>query len=178
MQEAISGPLVVGSSIPGGHEKAGIFRVEALTPDGTYDPHFQSPEPTDPRSAVDKKLWGQRELLYSYYIHRNLYPGMTAAMDGGREWHDWSAERKAQWPPTVIFHGNADTAVPLEVSSDFLTVMGADRVFMFVAQGQDHLFERARFIEEDAPGMEAVRDAVARLSSLVKERMLEVANNI
>lgn len=114
-------------------------------------------------------MWAARALLYRYLIHKNRWPDLTAALDGGRAWHAWSAARRAQWPPTVIFHGSGDAAVPLAISEELRDVMGADRVALFVADGQDHLFERALFLEDAAPGMDAVRDAVAKLVAVVEQ---------
>lgn len=166
----MSGPCVVGRSIPGGHEGAASFRVEALGEDGSRDPGFRSTAPVDTRTEEERTLWDQRSKLYVYYIYENLWPGMTAAMDVAREWQEWTAERKAKWPPTVIFHGNSDNGVPLGVSEEMRRVLGEDKVCLFIASGEDHLFERAMFLEDDAPGMVAVRDAVARLVEIVTER--------
>ncbi|TQV94153.1 pirin [Cordyceps javanica] len=160
---------VVGRSIPNGHDGAADFCVAALREDGSRDPDF-CPPPAEPdtRSDEERRLWDARALLYRYLIHRNRWPGLTAALDGGREWTTWSAARRARWPPTVVFHGSADAAVPLEVSERLRDVMGAERVALFVAEGRDHLFERALFLEDEEPGMDAVRDAVAKLVEVVK----------
>lgn len=115
-------------------------------------------------------MWDARALLYRYLIYENRWPAMVAALDGGREWEGWTAARRARWPPTVIFHGGGDTAVPLAVSERLREVMGRDRVALFVAEGQDHLFERAMFLEEERPGMDTVRKAVAKLIEVVEAR--------
>lgn len=165
-----SGPPVVGRSIPNGHDGASLFRVEALrASDGTRDPAWTPPVEPDTRTPQEVEMWEARALLYRYLIHKNRWPDLTAALDGGREWQAWSAARRAQWPPTVIFHGSGDTAVPLAISEELRDVMGADRVSLSVADGQDHLFERALFLEDAAPGMDAVRDAVAKLVAVVEQ---------
>ncbi|KAJ4144530.1 hypothetical protein LMH87_003411 [Akanthomyces muscarius] len=169
VEPALAGPLVVGRSIPNGHDDASIFRVDALQSDAARDPAWTPPAVPDTRTPQEKQMWDARALLYRYLIYHNRWPDMTAALDGGREWHAWTAARRAQWPPTVIFHGSADSAVPLEVSEQLREVMGADKVSVFVAEGQDHLFERAMFLEDERPGMNAVRDAVAKLVEVVKQ---------
>lgn len=168
VEPALAGPLVVGRSIPNGHDGAGDFRVDALRGDGLRDPAWTPPVVPDTRTAQERRMWDARALLYRYLIYHDRWPGMTAALDGGREWHAWTAARRAQWPPTVVFHGSADSAVPLQVSEQLREVMGADRVSVFVAEGQDHLFERAMFLEDNKPGMDAVRDAVAKLVEVMK----------
>ncbi|KAJ6781531.1 hypothetical protein PWT90_05018 [Aphanocladium album] len=168
VEAALTGPLVVGRSIPNGHDGAAVFRTSALLDNGARDPGFTPEVVADTRSEEEKQHWDARALLYRYLIHKNRWPAMTAAMDGGREWKTWPAERKEKWPPTVIFHGSGDSAVPLAVSEGLRDVMGEGRVSLFVAEGQDHLFERAMFLEDDEPGMDAVRDAVAKLVEVVK----------
>lgn len=162
-------PLVVGRSIPKGHENASIFRPEALLQDGRRDPDFQLPvaEEEDTRTEAEKRLWEARALLYRYFIHQNRWPALTAALDGGREWRGWERERKEKWPRTVVVHGSGDAAVPLRVSEELREVMGGQRVEVVVAEGQDHLFERAMFLEEQRPGMDAVREASAKLVEVV-----------
>ncbi|KAM3539054.1 hypothetical protein ARSEF1564_008019 [Beauveria bassiana] len=166
-------PLVVGRSIPNGHENASIFRPEALLEDGTRDPDFQLPvAEEDTRTEAEKRLWEARALLYRYFIHQNRWPALTAALDGGREWRGWERERKGRWPRTVVVHGSGDAAVPLRVSEELREVMGGQRVEVVVAEGQDHLFERAMFLEEQRPGMDAVREAVAKLVEVVNKGVM------
>ncbi|EGX97201.1 pirin [Cordyceps militaris CM01] len=167
------GPPIVGRSIPnGGHEGAAAFCVAALREDGSRDPDFFPPTPgADGRSAEERRMWDARALLYRYLIYENRWPAMVAALDGGREWEGWTAARRARWPPTVIFHGGGDTAVPLAVSERLREVMGRDRVALFVAEGQDHLFERAMFLEEERPGMDTPTATLAKLSA-AKQQLL------
>lgn len=164
-------PPVVGQAIPNGHDGAALFRPSALLPSGDRDPSFRPVVVPDTRTPAEKEMWDARALLYRYLIYKNRWPEMTAAMDGGRGWTTWSAARKALWPPTVVVHGDKDSAVPLEISEDLRKVMGEERVSVCVAQGQDHLFERALFLEEQREGMDAVREAVAKLVEVVKREL-------
>ncbi|UNI15849.1 hypothetical protein JDV02_002343 [Purpureocillium takamizusanense] len=175
MAEAIAGPLTVGVSVPGADN---VFRMDMLrradasrNPDYSYDEaeEQQPPPPRNPRSG-----------MYEYYTHRNAWPGMVGDVDVGFAWareeekeeeERGTAEarraRVARWPPTVIFHGDADVAVPLALSEQMRDCLGEDKVSLFVAPGQEHLYDLTRFIEDPAPEMDVVRQAVARLDEIV-----------
>ncbi|OAQ75272.1 endomembrane protein 70-like protein [Purpureocillium lilacinum] len=163
MAPAIAGPIAVGVTMPGAEN---AFRVAMLQPaDASRNPDYEaepvpSPPPKNPRSG-----------LYEYYTHRNAWGGMVGDVDNGYEWArertDEARERVARWPPTVIFHGDADVAVPIAVSEQMRDCLGEDKVSLFVAPGQDHLYDLTRFIEDPAPEMDAVRQAVKRLDEIV-----------
>ncbi|OAA69703.1 pirin [Cordyceps fumosorosea ARSEF 2679] len=164
-------PLMVGRSVPNGHDGAASFRVSALREDGARDPAWTPPVVEDARTEGQRAVDEARGLLYRYLVHGNEWPGMTAALDGGREWDGWETERRGRWPRTVVVHGDRDEAVPLAVSERLREVMGGERVTVLVAEGRDHLFERALFLEDEEPGMDAVRAAAAKLVEVVKEEL-------
>ncbi|KAJ6440539.1 EKC/KEOPS complex subunit BUD32 [Purpureocillium lavendulum] len=163
--KAIAGPVAVGVTMPGSEN---AFRMAKLRSDGSRNPDYETePGPSPP-------LKNPRSGLYEYYTHRNAWLGMVGGIDPGYEWArerqttPEARDRVARWPPTVIFHGDADVDVPIAVSEHMRDCLGEDKVSLFVAPGQGHLYDLTRFIEDDAPEMDAVRQAVKRLDEIVK----------
>ncbi|KAK7403799.1 hypothetical protein QQX98_010441 [Neonectria punicea] len=139
------------------------FVLDMLLANGAKNPEFQYPyEP--PRSGI------HRGALYEYYIYNNVWLDLLGDVDVGYEWAKDPANkaRRERWPPTVIFHGNADPAVPFDVSQKMQECLGDDKVTIFVAEGQAHLFELMNFLEDDGPGMKVVRDAFGYFEDIVK----------
>ncbi|KAL5093339.1 hypothetical protein Trisim1_011144 [Trichoderma cf. simile WF8] len=162
MEKYIAGPIQVGE-MP---IDESTFVLDKLTPDGAKNPSFTPPMPAAGTSSADNTYRG---MLYDYYTFDNSFLSIVGSVDPGYQWGKLpeSKDRVAQWPQTVIFHGNKDPDVELNVSEDMRDCLGEDRVTLIIADGQPHLYELEKFIEDDAPGMDAVREAVARLDEIV-----------
>ncbi|UKZ83162.1 hypothetical protein TrVFT333_010967 [Trichoderma virens FT-333] len=128
--------------------------------------NFVPPVPPERTASSDGSFRG---MLYDYYTFNNAFVGIVDSVDPGYQWAKLpeARDRVAQWPRTVIFHGNQDPDVELNVSEDMRDCLGEDKVTLIIADGQPHLYELEKFIEDDAPGMDAVREAVARLDEIV-----------
>ncbi|KND87060.1 hypothetical protein TOPH_08302 [Tolypocladium ophioglossoides CBS 100239] len=165
MAGIIAGPIAVGVTAPGA---ASAFRLEKLRADGSKNPDYKIP----PAPAQDGPLpKHSRSELYDYYTYKNGWLDLVGEIDPGYEWarekSPAARERVARWPPTVTFHGNDDHDVPLDVSEQMRDCLGEDKVSLFVADGQPHLYELTKFIDDDVPEMGAVKDAVKRLDEIV-----------
>jgi hypothetical protein len=160
MEKFITGPIQVGEMLP----DESTFVLDKLTPDGAKNPSFTPPLPHEAGSSgID------RTMLYDYYTFNNSFVDMVGSIDPGYQWAKLpdAKERRAQWPKTVIFHGDNDPDVELNVSEDMRDCLGEDKVTLFIAEGQPHLYELENFIEDDAPGMDIVKKSVARLDEIV-----------
>ncbi|KAM5354303.1 hypothetical protein ACJ41O_000953 [Fusarium nematophilum] len=158
----ISGPLQVGKNAPGSES---TFTPERLLPDGSKNPSYEFPKAP---VVQDPPRYG-RGMLYEYFIYENAWPGMLRDVDPGYGWAQDEDNRLQvdRWPPTVLIHGDADKHVPLSSAEQMKEALGGGRVRLFVAEGQEHLFEWSCFIEEDRPGMGAVRDALQCLDGVI-----------
>ncbi|KJZ68865.1 hypothetical protein HIM_11746 [Hirsutella minnesotensis 3608] len=169
MAEFIASPMAVGVSPPGA--KA-AFSVEKLRPDGSRNPDYSTP-PYDGPSPNHS-----RSELYDYYTYKNAWLDMLGEVDPGYAWatepSPVARERVDRWPPTVILHGDADDDVPLSVSEQMRDCLGRDKVSLFTAHGQPHLFELTSVIDDDVPEMGVVRDAVKRLDELPRSMKIVV----
>ena len=152
ISEYLSGPAVVGEVPPG---TPGVFTPDKLTPDGAKNPAYTPSPPLVGHS--------DRADLYEYYLYHNAFPAFVKDIDPGYGPNPPAAD----WPPTVIFHGNADPAVSLDVSLHMQERLGRDKVKLFIAEGQGHLFEDNNWWEDDTAGMAVVRNAVAYLDTIV-----------
>ncbi|KAL7923810.1 Alpha/Beta hydrolase protein [Trichoderma austrokoningii] len=160
MEEFITGPMQSGDDMRP-HEAA--FVLDKLTADGAKNPDYSPSEmEPDTRSVY-------RGMLYDYYLYNNSFVDLVGSVDAGYQWAKLAGakERVAQWPKTVIFHGNNDPDVELSVSEDMRDCLGDDRVTLIVADGQPHSYELVKFIEDDGSGMDVVRQSVARLDEIV-----------
>ena len=153
MAQHMAGPAVVGVSPPW---MPAIFTLDKLSPDGAKNLDYSYPAPGESHS--------NRGDLYEYYLHRNEFPALVGAIDSGFD----PKHSAADWPPTVIIHGDSDPAVAFDVSLHMQKSLGEDKVKLFVAKGQAHLFEDANWWEDETEGMGTVRDAVACLDSIMK----------
>ncbi|KAF5134042.1 hypothetical protein E5D57_004673 [Metarhizium anisopliae] len=167
MAPIIAGPVVVGETRPG---DPSAFDVGQLTPDGSRNADYKPPaRPQTPDDSDDAARL--RGMLYDYYTHKNQWVELLGDVDPGYAWaKEDAAGAKARveaWPPTVIFHGNADYDVELAVSEEMRDSLGEDKVTLLVAEGQGHLYDLTKFIEDDAPGMDTVREAVRCLDGIV-----------
>jgi hypothetical protein len=153
MEKYISGPVQTGDDIV----------LDKLTSDGAKNPNYSPPEFEPNDSSI------YRGMLYDYFTFNNTYLDLVGSIDPGYQWAKLpdAKDRVAQWPKTVIFHGNNDPDVVLDVSEDMRNCLGEDKVTLIIAEGQPHLYELEKFIEDDAPGMDVVRQAVARLDEIV-----------
>ncbi|KAH7163412.1 Alpha/Beta hydrolase protein [Dactylonectria estremocensis] len=161
MAPVIALPLAVGKT-PAGSPSA--FVLDKLLADGSKNPDYQPPE-----EARRDETKPTRGALYDYYIYKNAWVDLLGEVDVGYDWaRDASNKARLEaWPPTVIFHGDDDPDVPLDVSQQVQKSLGKDKVKIFVAEGQSHLFELISFVEDDGPGMGAVRDAFEYLGGIV-----------
>ncbi|KAL7805904.1 alpha/beta-hydrolase [Trichoderma gracile] len=163
MAKYIAGPMQVGDMKP----DESTFVLDKLTPEGAKSPNF-APPPRDPENkALSDESY--RGMLYDYYTFNNSFVDLVGDVDPGYQWAKQpdARDRVAEWPKTIIFHGDNDPDVELNVSEEMRDCLGEDKVMLIVAQGQPHLFELEKFIEDDAPGMDAVRQAVAKLDEVV-----------
>lgn len=160
METYIAGPIQVGDMRP----DESTFVLAKLTPDGAKNPSFTPPD--YPEAASGESYRG---MLYDYYTFNNAFLDIVGSVDPGYQWAKLpdAKDRLAQWPKTVIFHGDQDPDVELSVSEDMRDCLGADKVTLIIADGQPHLYELEKFIEDDAPGMDVVKQAVARLDEIV-----------
>lgn len=168
MQPFIDEPLTVGETTSDDEK---CFSLAMLRPDGSRNPAYKPPQPAPAPLLNPSDPEVRRGMLYEYYIYKNAWVGLLGDVDPGYEWaretSDDSKARVQKWPPTVVIHGNGDTDVEVGVSEAMRDALGEDRVTLFVADGQGHLYETTRFIDEDAPGMDEVRQAVACLDEVV-----------
>lgn len=168
MAPIIAGPIVVGET-PAGDPSA--FDVNKLRADGSRNPDYKAPPRVE---SDDNDPDNLRGMLYDYYIYRNEWVDLLGDIDPGYAWaKDGTDESKARldnWPPTVIFHGNADPDVELGVSEEMRDYLGENKVTLLIADGMHHLYELTKFIEEDSPGMDTVREVVKRLDEIVAQQ--------
>ncbi|KAL0945018.1 endomembrane protein 70-like protein [Colletotrichum truncatum] len=142
-----------------------VFDLDKLLPDGAKNTKFNPPiVPISEDGNADEF---PRGCLYDYYLYRNEFVDLVGDIDPGYEWAKSgdSKDRIGAWPPTTIIQGDADPDVDLAVSTHMVDCLGEDKVKLFLAKGQDHLFEATRFLEDNVDGMDAVRQAVANLES-------------
>ncbi|KAH6609829.1 hypothetical protein Trco_003175 [Trichoderma cornu-damae] len=157
----IAGPIQVGDMRP----DESTFVLDKLTPEGAKNPNFTPPKPH--QAAAGEPCRG---MLYDYYTFNNSFVGIVGSVDPGYQWAKLpdAKERLARWPKTMIFHGSNDPDVELSVSEDMRDCLGEDKVSLFVADGQPHLYELEKYIEDDAPGMDVVKLSVARLDEICR----------
>ncbi|KAM0449997.1 hypothetical protein ACHAO4_006876 [Trichoderma viride] len=160
MEKYITGPTQSGDDM---RPDESAFVLDKLTPNGAKNPNYSPPE------AGSDNLSIYRGMLYDYYTFNNSFVDLVGSVDPGYQWAKLpdAKDRVAQWPKTVIFHGNNDPDVVLNVSEDMRDCLGEDKVTLIVADGQPHLYELEKFIEDDSPGMDVVRQSVARLDEIV-----------
>lgn len=144
----LSRPVSVGTPIPG---RPAVFTLGKLTPDGTKNPEYSPPAQAEEAPG-----------LYGYHLYRNEFPSLVGAVDPG-----YKPGRQRDWPPTVMIHGNDDYEVSVDVCLHMHEVLGEDRVKVFVAEGQGHLFEEGSWWEDEGAEMVAVREAVECLEGIV-----------
>lgn len=160
MEKFITGPMESGDDM---HPDESAFVLDKLTSDGAKNPNYRPPK----TESTNRSIY--RGMLYDYYTFNNSFVDLVGSVDPGYQWAKLpdAKDRVAQWPKTVIFHGNNDPDVELNVSEDMRNCLGEDKVTLIIADGQPHLYELEKFIEDDAPGMDVVRQSVARLDEIV-----------
>lgn len=162
MAEFITGDAIVGVTPSTSISK---FYPEKLLADFSKNPDFVAPKGTN---SAEDEFHDNRGLLYDYYTYNNAFIKLLGDTDPGYDWAVTDDVRRKKWPQTVIFHGNEDYDVELDVSEDMKKKLG-DRVDLFIAEGKPHLFERGLFLEDDDSGMKAVKEAIARLDEIVSK---------
>jgi hypothetical protein len=158
----VSAPVSVGASEEGDPT---VFCVDKLLPDGAKNPNYKTPAAGSGQSEDELP----RGCLYDYYLYKNAYVDLVGDVDPGFDWAktDSGMNRKAVWPDTVIIQGTGDDDVDLRVSTHMADCLGEEKVKLCLADGQGHLFESRRFLEDSAPGMDAVRAAVDHLERII-----------
>lgn len=159
-----TGPPIVGVTTTGTASK---FYVDKLTADGGKNTQFVAPK-APPSNATDN-FHDDRSVLYDYYTYNNAWLDMVRDIDPGYDWATGDEERRTKWPPTVIFHGDQDYDVDLDVSKDMASKLG-DRVRLTVAPGKPHLYENTLFLEDGDSGMAAVKKSIAYLDDIIKSQ--------
>ncbi|KAK2609258.1 hypothetical protein QQS21_002192 [Conoideocrella luteorostrata] len=169
MAPIIAGPTVIGETPDG---SPSVFSVDKLRADGSRNVDFKPPLVPAASNDSDNSA-DLRGMLYDYYIYKNQWVELLGNIDPGYAWakedSQESRARVAKWPPTVVFHGNQDYDVVLGVSEEMRDCLGPEKVTLLIADGQEHLYELRKFIEDDEPGMDTVRQAVACLDGIVKD---------
>ncbi|KAI8666932.1 hypothetical protein NCS56_00828200 [Fusarium sp. Ph1] len=160
--EFISRPIEVGKQEVG---SIASFALDKLLPDGSKNPNYKAPQ----APVIQDPPKHPRGHLYEYYIYKNAWLDLVGEIDAGYTWaKDPNNRRRVEnWPPTVLIHGDADLHVPLNSAEQMRECLGDDKVRLFVANGLHHLFETLYFLEDDEPGMSAVRDALKCLDGIV-----------
>lgn len=162
MAEFISRPIEVGKQEVG---SIASFALEKLLPDGSKNPDYKAPQ----APVIQDPPKHPRGHLYEYYIYKNAWLDLVGEIDAGYTWAKDASNRQRveNWPPTVLIHGDADLHVPLDSAEQMRECLDDDKVRLFVANGLHHLFETFYFLEDDEPGMSAVRDALKCLDGIV-----------
>lgn len=153
----------VAESVSVGNSPPNIFYVDMLQPSSSKNPQFQAP-PKPPNTRDPS-----RGLLYDYYVYENQYVPLIGSVDPGFDWAEDPAQasRLARWPVTVFIQGDEDDDVNIDVCASVAKRLGDKKAKFCVAKGQGHLFEGTMFIEDDLPGMDAVRQAIDELDKAV-----------
>ncbi|KAJ3464415.1 hypothetical protein MRS44_009201 [Fusarium solani] len=160
--EFISRPIEVGKQEVG---SIASFALDKLLPGGSKNPNYKAPQ----APVIQDPPKHPRGHLYEYYIYKNAWLDLVGEIDAGYTWAKDASNRQRveNWPPTVLIHGDADLHVPLNSAEQMREYLGDDKVRLFVANGLHHLFETFYFLEDDEPGMSAVRDALKCLDGIV-----------
>lgn len=163
--EFISRPMEVGKQAAG---SPATFTLDKLLPDGSKKADYEAAPQAPPPVTQDPPKHPRGD-LFEYYVYKNAWPGLVGDVDAGYAWakEPGSGRRVEGWPPTILIHGDADLHVPLECAEQMRECLGGGKVGLFVANGQRHLFERLCFLEDDEPGMSAVRDALKCFDDIV-----------
>ncbi|KAI5457018.1 Alpha/Beta hydrolase protein [Mariannaea sp. PMI_226] len=146
------------------------FAVERLLPSGLKNPDFVRPKEEEEQPQGGDLAKRLRGAMYEYYTYNNAWPDLVGEIDQGYDWtkDPANAARVAEWPPTVIIHGDDDHGAPIGISEIMQQALGEDKVKLIVAKGLDHLYEIESFIEEsDLPGMGTVRESLEILDGIV-----------
>ncbi|KAJ8125803.1 hypothetical protein O1611_g7834 [Lasiodiplodia mahajangana] len=140
-----------------------IFYLDSLTESGIKRAGYERPKPTHRPSDGDGGI--SRGCLYDYYVYENAFLPMLEPLDKGYEWaqSDPQCQKLAHWPITIFIHGNSDPDVDIDVSIQAARSLGPEKAKIIIAEGQEHLFEAASFLEDEGVGMDAVREAVKEL---------------
>lgn len=66
-----------------------------------------------------------------------------------------------------------DTDVDKDVCLSAANSLG-EKARMFMAKGQPHMFEATCFVEDEAHGMDVVRDAIKELKNIVSQAVAQI----
>lgn len=166
---------VVG--LPGQADSGFEFDPRMLAPDGTKNDGFVKEAAAAPTAAAggkpDEDDSVPRGYLYDYWLHRNTFPVLMAAVDPGFEWARGKApdndERLKAWPPTILIQGDSDPDVDAAVCVHVAECLGATRATLFLAKGEEHLFESNLCLEDlDGEKAKAVFKAIETLDAVLK----------
>ncbi|KAH8168629.1 endomembrane protein 70-like protein [Sarocladium implicatum] len=153
-----------------------ILDLKTLNSDGSKNNQYvrnsdASPHNTnlEERKRTNPALM-RRGMLWAYYVYQKLFPSLIGAVDSGfADPAKDNQHHRLAWPRTIVVHGDADKDFPLEGSMWMKDAIGEDRVQVFVAKGQDHLFELGCFLEDEGEAMDVLRDALRALDRAVAE---------
>jgi hypothetical protein len=159
----LSAPVSVGLNA-----SRAAFYPESLLPSGDKKPEWVQP-------LGKPKGWqgdDGRGMLYDYFLYSNMFLPQVSDVDLGFAWtkDDSGKEKLAAWPTTVVIQGDADVDVSPDVSISVAKALGSKAV-LFIAKGEEHLFENCNFIEDKTAGMNTVREAVEALDGAVKKAL-------
>lgn len=114
-----------------------------------------------------------RGMLYEYLVYHNEFLDYVGKIDPGFDWaadktKDETNEKLSKWPFTIFLQGDEDKGVDKDVCVSVSSSRGlASKAILFMAKGQDHLFGRTCFLEDDGPGMDEIRLATRMLENAV-----------
>ncbi|KAK7744323.1 hypothetical protein SLS62_010281 [Diatrype stigma] len=89
-------------------------------------------------------------------------PGFQWTSDGARD------EKLANWPRTIFIHCREDRNVSVDVTIAMAQLLTTKKAKVFLTSGQGHLFEATSYLEDNSPGMDAVREAIEVLDANFK----------
>ncbi|KAI0481936.1 Alpha/Beta hydrolase protein [Xylariaceae sp. FL0804] len=161
----LEGPVEVGTITPG---DPAVFMVNKLLPSGQRNQDY-SGESRPADAAQNPDLLG-REYLYDYFVYHNAYQILVGGVDPGFQWAEdpASKEKLEAWPTTIFIQGDQDPDVPPEIITSAVDSLGPEKAVLFMARGEEHLFEAESYLEDDIEYMTTVRDAVTALDRAIE----------
>lgn len=167
IERSLHGPIIAGNAMEYEPES---FSIDMLLPSSAgKNPSYTHPKPPVKKSVAEEDV-DLRYGLYDYFVHENSFSDMLGEVDCGFEWAEGKSAKWLSWPRTIFIQGDMDTDVDKDVCVHTANSLGG-KANMFMAKGQPHLFEATRFIEDNVPGMDVVRDATSELKNAVDEAL-------